>query len=218
MDITVVVSILSAVCGGFLSSLVTTRRQRKDKQEEREAARDEAYRDQLRHSYAEFISAYSRCLDAGAVLLSIARAMHDLSRAALEEALQHGADEGEADLAFAEAISPALQERAHRAREDFWEVSGDSSTKAVAVLLIDDNEVRREQVLRLDKAELVPPQSADDHDRFHADLLKLRTALHELAAALGGAFSPDRWHREVVERRAMATKSMPMLGTGSAPK
>lgn len=198
VDITWVTSLVGALgIGSFITSQVASWRQRKEKLGEREATRDESHRDQLRRAYAEFISAYSKFLDAAGLMHSINRAMHEL----LQEAdMQQGGNI--IGLRAAEgAIIPEFQERGRRAIEDFVAASSDANTKGVAVLLLDDDDERRRRTLVLADARLTLPQSQDDYARFHADILRLRAVLDELTEALGGAFSPDRWHQEVADRR-----------------
>lgn len=216
MEFSVIIAILGALgTGGTVTAAFSNWRQRKDKREERQATRDEAYRDQLRHAYAEFISAYSKFLDAGGLMHSINRAIDELPGEVYTSAVEEGAGDGEAQMAAANAVTPALRERARRAVEDFATASSDANTKAVAVLLIDDDEQRRERMLALANAQLQPPQSVADYDRFQADLRALRARLDELTVSLGGGFSPDRWHREIAERRALP---IPAVGALPAPQ
>jgi hypothetical protein len=203
VDITLVTSLLGALgIGGVAGNLLTTWRQRKDKREEREATRDESHRDQLRRAYAEFISAYSKFLDAGGLMHSIGRAIDELPHDTYLSARQLGADEDAARVAAAGAVIPELRERGRRAIEDFVVASADANTHAIAVLIIDDDSERRKRTLVLANSQLAPPQSNDDSSRFHADLVRLRAVLDELTESLGGAFSPDRWYQEVADRRA----------------
>ena len=221
MDITLITSLVGALgIGSLVTNQVTSWRQRKAKREEREATLDETHRDQLRRAYAEFISAYSKFLDAGSLMHSINRAIDELPHDAYVAAKQHGADDETAWTAAEHAVAPELRERGRRGLEDFAAASTDANTKGVALLLIDDDDARRQKILVLANAQLSPPQSKDDYARFHQDLVRLRAALDEVIASLGGVFSPDRWHQEVAERRnriaAKPRRDLPPVNTAGA--
>jgi hypothetical protein len=221
VDITLITSLVGALgIGSLVTNQVTSWRQRKEKREEREATRDETHRDQLRRAYSEFISAYSKFLDAGSLMHSINRAIDELPHDAYVAAKQHGADDETAWTAAEHAVAPEFRERGRRGLEDFAAASTDANTKGVALLLIDDDAARRQKILVLANAQLSPPQSKDDYARFHQDLLRLRAALDEVIASLGGVFSPDLWHQEVAERRkriaAKPRRDLPPVNTAGA--
>lgn len=83
---------------------------------------------------AEFISAYSKFLDAGGLMHSINRAIDELPQDTYRVAKQLGADDEAAQTAAAQAVVPELRERGRRGLEDFAASSSDANTKGAKVL------------------------------------------------------------------------------------
>jgi hypothetical protein len=202
---------VGSAVSNWITNWLNNRRQRIDRQEERGEARDEAHREMLRLAYAEFIAAYSTFLDAGGLLYSIGKAIHELPGDVYERMIEQGADPREAEKAASDAVAPDLRERGKLSIEEFAKASDDANTKAVAVLLIDDDAIRRGLMMPLVDARIKPPQANEDDARFLSDLERLRKQLDELTTALAGCFSPDRWHAELAERRALSGAQQPRL-------
>jgi hypothetical protein len=212
VDPSTIVGLLGALgVGSFVTNWLNNRRQRIDRQEDRGEGRDEAHREMLRHAYAEFIAAYSTFLDTGGMMYSIGKAIHELPEDVYDQMIERGADPREAEKAARTAVAPDLRERGKLSIEEFSKASDSANTKAVAVLLIDDDETRRGRLMPLVDARIKPPQSDEDYARFLSDLERLRKQLDELTSALAGCFSPDRWHAELAARRTLSGTKQPRL-------
>lgn len=188
--------------------------QRRDKREDRGEGRDDEHRDQLRIAYAEFIAAYTHFLGAAMLMQVIGRTIDTLPGETFTQASNMGMNHVEARQAAEKAVSDDLRARGKQTVEDFAAASTNANTRAVAVLLIEDEPNRRRLVLELANSDLIAPQDSEDYDRFEADVHRLRAQLQRLTAELLGAFSPQRWHSEVAARRKLQDKRRDALPSG----
>jgi hypothetical protein len=176
MDVGLVFTLVTTFLGGgFVTTLVTQRRQQREKLEERRALRDDGYRTELRHARANFIGAYSK-------LISTARTL-STHRGLEELALRLG----------------TLESRFHREREIATELSTarlDAEIRLAELLQLESDGVVVEKLQELWVCVLgldAPPSDEDSRVAYQRSLVESEKPLIQLIQALTGSLSPAQW-------------------------
>jgi hypothetical protein len=173
MDAVIVVTVVctaltSGLGGGFVTNIWTQRRQRREKKEERELARGELHRTELRHAHANFIGAYGRALEMGQRLsgwhLAIAR----------KGGGSTPAPEG-------------MQNLTH----EYLSACGEARTKLAEVLLLEDRSEVLERLQTLYR--LTPLITVNDDAVSTREVGERLAAMKALVDVLVGSFAPTTW-------------------------
>jgi hypothetical protein len=132
-----------AVVGGVvittIKDLITRHFQRKDKELDRQAAREDGHRAELRAAYAEFIAAYSRFLNLGGLMNSIDIALEAQSREGYEMAIAEGLSEEQARQVCDAHRNKDLVAKSRQALDDFTSASIEMEKKLVNLILLEGN-------------------------------------------------------------------------------
>lgn len=192
MDWSALGLVLAGGAVSWIGQYLQQRWGRKDKEAERANARTDKHRDDLRAAYGAFIAAATSYLD----------------RAGDFGGIEKGIAQLEAEGA---PISDALTLRARQALEDFRTTSTEAESKALAVMLLEQDTGLRERVREIAVAPLKIPLKPDEIDAFGTAIEERRKCLHELMATLAGSFAP-------AGRSLAGTGGVPKIAAGAGAK
>ena len=204
----------SGAVSSLLTGLLMRWLQKRDRREDRAAAQLDTHRLELHRAYAAFVSAYSRFLDTGQILVGIDRAAREIQ----VEAWQRVMDEVHDEKAASEAATSAGADIVKKSRsvlDDCIAASSDANIKAVSLLLLEDDASYRKHIATLADSEIAWPQSESDYERFAGDLIRMRKELNTILALLSGAFSPMRWGINATQREMLPDANKRALPKGA---
>jgi hypothetical protein len=152
--------------GGVIVNVWTQRRQRREKQQERELARLDTHRVDLRQAHATLIGAYSRALEMGTRLA----AWHSLGP---------------------ERLKAAVPEGMGKLLNEYFVSCSDAQAHLAQAMLLED---RLPVIDRLHKLyALGPIVNIDNSQETDRELHERYAALHALLLTLIGSFAPKNW-------------------------
>jgi hypothetical protein len=196
MDWTTVGAVISTALGsGFLGNWLAQRRQRRDKLEERLLLRNDGFRSDLRHAYAQVIASCSK-------LLSLAR-----NRAIVLRASQKSPNPAPGEFL------PLTRPVEHiELRNEFSAAKVDAEVRIAELILLEEDAVFHDLLDKL-WIQVVELRSPNADDSYVEDVSSCQGDLDALLKVLAGAFSPSSWDRRM---RSLETGSALILRASSS--
>lgn len=201
-----VVGGLIGVGGATIKDVVTRWFQVKDKDTDRRAVSDDTHRSALRAAYVDFIAAYSNFVDSAGVLISRMTVIEDQREDAYRAAMEGtDGDDEQAQTYRAAAGNPQLVELARKEMELLPGAVKEANTKAINVILLEDEPTFVAHVRGLVDDPLSGPDGPQGYGQFRDGVVLRRRRLDDLTRALAGRFAP-------------ASTQRPRLSLPSAPQ
>jgi len=185
-----VVGGLIAVGGTTIKDFMTRWFQVKDKDIDRRAARDDTHRTALRAAYVDFIAAYSNFVDSAGLLISRMSAIEEQRASVYRAAMEAGENDEQAQLHRMKGANSQLVEMARNEMELLPGAAKEANTKAINVILLEDEPTFVAHVQGLVDDPLTVPEGPQGYHQFREGVRLRRRRLDDLTRALSGRFAP----------------------------
>lgn len=193
MDVWSLVAGALTTIGGFAvataKDLIGRHFQRKDKEHDRQAAREDAHQAELRAAYSECIAARSRYLGLCGIMLSESAALAEQRQEAYDLAIRSGSNEPQAQLEMEAAGNKDLIQKARKTIDEMATAAIESDKRMVNVLLLEADPEFSRQLLAIYDDTLLTPQHDNDLERYRVDVHARHALLETFVRSLAGRFA-----------------------------
>jgi hypothetical protein len=210
---------LAGAAASLLKDYLLAKVQRGEKEADRAEAAREAHRLALMTAYQEMLVAHDSLqahANAVAGALTVVAQWRELLRVSRIQA-GFGAEQ-KAALARHETAYSQVQASADAAKEAWSRQTVTAAEKLNAVSMIESDPALLAKLAELRKHDPVPPGTAADVDAYIASAGAQRHRLSEIAEAVRGRFSPERWkEREAEQAGRTPARQLPPAASSVLP-